>query len=130
MPLETLITPCLADFFEQVVEPLPESLFELSPKANSDTSSRADSMPIVALDTSSLPLDVLFHMSVQSSTVRFEGQQQVSIIRKRFKISKMFSEEFRSRLSSNSAVSYSDGLHLQIQRTGSISCGHLPFRDA
>lgn len=32
MPLETLITPCLADFLEQVVEPLPESLFEPSVK--------------------------------------------------------------------------------------------------
>lgn len=32
MPLETLITPCLADFLEQVVEPLPESLFESSAK--------------------------------------------------------------------------------------------------
>lgn len=32
MPLETLITPCLADFLEQVVEPLPEFLFEPSAK--------------------------------------------------------------------------------------------------
>lgn len=79
MPLETLITPCLADFLEQVVEPLPESLFEPSSKVVSDEHSNANSVPIVAIDTSSLPLDVLFHMSVQSSTIRFEGQQQVGI---------------------------------------------------
>uniref|UniRef100_A0A915E6Q2 Bridge-like lipid transfer protein family member 1 C-terminal domain-containing protein n=1 Tax=Ditylenchus dipsaci TaxID=166011 RepID=A0A915E6Q2_9BILA len=77
MPLETLITPCLADFLEQVVEPLPESLFETA-KSDSETSSNTNSLPIVAIDTSSLPLDVLFHMSVQSSSIRFEGQQQRS----------------------------------------------------
>lgn len=32
MPIETLITPCLADFLEQVVEPLSNSLFESSIK--------------------------------------------------------------------------------------------------
>ncbi|KAI1727267.1 hypothetical protein Ddc_04564 [Ditylenchus destructor] len=78
MPLETLITPCLADFLEQVVEPLPESLFEPAIKTDNETESNANSLPIVAMDTSSLPLDVLFHMSVQSSTIRFEGQQQRS----------------------------------------------------
>ncbi|KAI1727949.1 hypothetical protein DdX_00092 [Ditylenchus destructor] len=78
MPLETQITPCLADFLEQVVEPLPESLFEPAIKTDNETESNANSLPIVAMDTSSLPLDVLFHMSVQSSTIRFEGQQQRS----------------------------------------------------
>lgn len=78
MPEETLVTPILADFLEQVIEPLPESLFETA-KPESDESSVADApatVPIVAIDTSSLPLDVLFHMVVQSSTIRFEGQQQ------------------------------------------------------
>lgn len=33
---------------------------------------------IVNMDTSVIPLDVLFHLTVQSSTIRFEGQQRVS----------------------------------------------------
>lgn len=34
---------------------------------------------IVEMDTSVIPLDVLFHLTVQSSAIRFEGQQQVII---------------------------------------------------
>lgn len=49
-----------------------------------DNNLKEDTVPIVALDTSSLPLDVLFHMSVQSSTVRFEGQQQVNFLKNLF----------------------------------------------
>ena len=33
---------------------------------------------IVAIDTSALPLDFIFHLSVQSSVIRFDGQQQRS----------------------------------------------------
>lgn len=32
---------------------------------------------IVEIDTSVIPLDVLFHLTVHSSAIRFEGQQQV-----------------------------------------------------
>ncbi|KAE9555244.1 hypothetical protein FO519_001495 [Halicephalobus sp. NKZ332] len=77
MPDETLVTPNLADFLEQMIEPLPENLFETA-KQESENSSESAAVPIVTLDTSSLPLDVLFHMVVQSSRVRFEGQQQKS----------------------------------------------------
>uniref|UniRef100_A0AC35TQR5 FSA_C domain-containing protein n=1 Tax=Rhabditophanes sp. KR3021 TaxID=114890 RepID=A0AC35TQR5_9BILA len=77
MPQETLVTPLLADYFEQVVEPLPQHFFEPSnPSTHGDVLS--DGMPIVAIDTSGLPLDVLFHLNVQASTMRFEGQQQKS----------------------------------------------------
>ncbi|CEF63634.1 Fragile site-associated protein, C-terminal domain-containing protein [Strongyloides ratti] len=74
MPQETIVTPLLADYLEQVIEPLPQHFFESSSTAqHSDVLS--DGMPIVAIDTSGLPLDVLFHLNVQSSTIRFEGQQ-------------------------------------------------------
>ncbi|KAK0421995.1 hypothetical protein QR680_007305 [Steinernema hermaphroditum] len=87
MPSETLVTPHLADFLEQVVEPLPPSLFDSASmagdrivephKANSATAtSAADTVPIVAsIDTSALPIDLLFYMNVQSSSIRFEGPQ-------------------------------------------------------
>uniref|UniRef100_A0A0N4ZSK5 FSA_C domain-containing protein n=1 Tax=Parastrongyloides trichosuri TaxID=131310 RepID=A0A0N4ZSK5_PARTI len=74
MPQETKVTPLLADYLEQVIEPLPQHFFEpSSPIQHTDVLS--DGMPIVAIDTSGLPLDVLFHLNVQSSTIRFEGQQ-------------------------------------------------------
>lgn len=34
---------------------------------------------IVEMDTSVIFLDVLLHLTVQSSAIRFEGQQQVTI---------------------------------------------------
>lgn len=77
---QTIVTPALADFLEQVVEPLPESLFETSvqPSAHAERPSTEDSVPIVALDTSVLPLDVFFHLTVYSSVIRFEGGDQRS----------------------------------------------------
>uniref|UniRef100_A0A1I7XZZ8 FSA_C domain-containing protein n=1 Tax=Steinernema glaseri TaxID=37863 RepID=A0A1I7XZZ8_9BILA len=87
MPSETLVTPHLADFLEQVVEPLPPSLFDSasmagdrapeSSKMEVNTARAAvDTVPIVAsIDTSTLPIDLLFYMNVQSSTIRFEGPQ-------------------------------------------------------
>ncbi|KAI6182660.1 FSA-C domain-containing protein [Aphelenchoides bicaudatus] len=77
---QTLVTPALADFLEQVVEPLPESLFETTVQApaNANQSTNEDSVPIVALDTSTLPLDVFFHLTVYSSVIRFEGNDQRS----------------------------------------------------
>ncbi|CAD5207349.1 unnamed protein product [Bursaphelenchus okinawaensis] len=75
----TLVTPALADFLEQVVEPLPDELFELQTTQNqSHVQEQDDGVPIVVLDTSGLPLDVFFHMTVYSSVIRFEGQQQRS----------------------------------------------------
>lgn len=76
---QTLVTPSLADFLEQVVEPLPESLFETSAQPSSSNQQMTDEdsvAPIVALDTSVLPLDVFFHMTVYSSVIRFEGGEQ------------------------------------------------------
>lgn len=77
---QTLVTPALADFFEQVVEPLPESLFETSvqPPTHDERPNNEDSVPIVAMDTSVLPLDVFFHLTVYSSVIRFEGGDQRS----------------------------------------------------
>uniref|UniRef100_A0A158R4Y4 FSA_C domain-containing protein n=1 Tax=Syphacia muris TaxID=451379 RepID=A0A158R4Y4_9BILA len=78
MPQESLITPSLADYLEQLLEPFPHSNFfestsYLSTKVQDGDGS--SEVPIVEMDTSSLPIDVLFHLVVQSSTVRFEGQQ-------------------------------------------------------
>ncbi|VDK42972.1 unnamed protein product [Gongylonema pulchrum] len=79
MPQESLITPQLADFFEQMLETIPENYVNSSVNVAKvdDAEDAADSdVPIVEIDTSAIPLDVLFHLIVQSSTIRFEGQQQ------------------------------------------------------
>lgn len=70
----------MADFLEQVVEPLPESLFETSvqPSTQNQQPSNDDTVPIVAMDTSVLPLDIFFHMNVFSSIIRFEGGEHRS----------------------------------------------------
>ncbi|EJW79808.1 hypothetical protein WUBG_09283, partial [Wuchereria bancrofti] len=78
MPQESLITPHLADFLEQMFATIPEnninSLLNLS---NLDQNEMTDyDVSIVEMDTSVIPLDVLFHLTVQSSAIRFEGQQQ------------------------------------------------------
>uniref|UniRef100_F1KPJ4 Bridge-like lipid transfer protein family member 1 C-terminal domain-containing protein n=1 Tax=Ascaris suum TaxID=6253 RepID=F1KPJ4_ASCSU len=81
MPQESLVTPHLADFVEQMLEPLPESnVFGSSVNLSTVNQSEVgeSDVPIVEMDTSALPLDVLFHLTVQSSTVRFEGHQQRS----------------------------------------------------
>ncbi|KHN73253.1 Uncharacterized protein Tcan_11964, partial [Toxocara canis] len=88
MPQESLVTPHLADFVEQMLEPLPESnvfgssinlsTMNRSEMGGSDEPIVESDVPIVEMDTSVLPLDVLFHLTVQSSTIRFEGHQQRS----------------------------------------------------
>ncbi|VDN01800.1 unnamed protein product [Thelazia callipaeda] len=78
MPQESLITPHLADFLEQMLETVPENNVSSSiniSKMNMDERYDSD-VPIVEIDTSAIPLDVLVHLTVQSSTIRFEGQQQ------------------------------------------------------
>uniref|UniRef100_A0A1I7W8X0 FSA_C domain-containing protein n=1 Tax=Heterorhabditis bacteriophora TaxID=37862 RepID=A0A1I7W8X0_HETBA len=78
MPSETLVTPHLADYFEQVLEPLPVSSAFPSVSVRSFHEPQEGMSNIVAIDTSVLPLDVLFYLTVQSSTIRFDGQQQRS----------------------------------------------------
>ncbi|VDK65860.1 unnamed protein product [Onchocerca ochengi] len=75
MPQESLITPHIADFLEQMFGTIPEN--SVNSSLNVDQNEMIDSdVSIVEMDTSVIPLDVLFYLSVQSSTVRFEGQQQ------------------------------------------------------
>uniref|UniRef100_A0A158Q731 FSA_C domain-containing protein n=1 Tax=Elaeophora elaphi TaxID=1147741 RepID=A0A158Q731_9BILA len=78
MPQESLITPHIADFFEQVFATIPENNVNSSlDLSNMDQNEVNDSdVSIVEMDTSVIPLDVLFHLTVQSSAIRFEGQQQ------------------------------------------------------
>ncbi|MCP9260407.1 DNA mismatch repair protein Msh6 [Dirofilaria immitis] len=78
MPQESLITPHLADFLEQMFETIPENNVNSSlDLSNMDQNEMIDSdVSIVEMDTSVIPLDVLFHLTVQSSAIRFEGQQQ------------------------------------------------------
>ncbi|CAJ0604609.1 unnamed protein product [Cylicocyclus nassatus] len=77
MPTETVVTPHLADYLEQVLDPLPIS-------SGATVTSVPSAEPqegvahIVGMDTSALPIDVLFFLTVQSSTIRFDGQQQRS----------------------------------------------------
>ncbi|VDO71023.1 unnamed protein product, partial [Onchocerca flexuosa] len=78
MPQESLITPHIADFLEQMFETIPESNINSSLNlSNIDQNEMINSdVSIVEMDTSVIPLDVLFYLTVQSSTIRFEGQQQ------------------------------------------------------
>ncbi|VDO08844.1 unnamed protein product, partial [Brugia timori] len=79
MPQESLITPHLADFLEQMFATIPENNINSSLNlSNLDQNEMTDyDVSIVEMDTSVIPLDVLFHLTVQSSAIRFEGQQQV-----------------------------------------------------
>uniref|UniRef100_A0A8L7TDP8 FSA_C domain-containing protein n=1 Tax=Brugia malayi TaxID=6279 RepID=A0A8L7TDP8_BRUMA len=78
MPQESLITPHLADFLEQMFATIPENNINSSLNlSNLDQNEMTDyDVSIVEMDTSVIPLDVLFHLTVQSSAIRFEGQQQ------------------------------------------------------
>uniref|UniRef100_A0A0K0DNK6 FSA_C domain-containing protein n=1 Tax=Angiostrongylus cantonensis TaxID=6313 RepID=A0A0K0DNK6_ANGCA len=78
MPTETVVTPHLADYLEQVLEPLPISSGATVTSAPSVTEAQEGMSHIVGMDTSVLPMDVLFFLTVQSSTIRFDGQQQRS----------------------------------------------------
>ncbi|CAJ0955025.1 unnamed protein product, partial [Mesorhabditis belari] len=84
MPTETVVRPHLADFLEQVLEPLPNTsglMFRsssISTIQESINSTDSVSAPIVSIDTSALPLDIILYLTIQSSTFRFEGQQQRS----------------------------------------------------
>ncbi|VDM59518.1 unnamed protein product [Angiostrongylus costaricensis] len=76
MPTETVVTPHLADYLEQVLEPLPISSGATVTSAPSVNETQEGMSHIVGMDTSVLPMDVLFFLTVQSSTIRFDGQQQ------------------------------------------------------
>ncbi|CAD6189799.1 unnamed protein product [Caenorhabditis auriculariae] len=81
MPTETVVTPHLATYLEQVLEPLPpSSVFRSSQADPENEQSRANSPVshdnnIVAMDTAALPMDVMFYLDVQSSTIRFDGKK-------------------------------------------------------
>ncbi|CAI4230279.1 unnamed protein product [Auanema sp. JU1783] len=78
MPSETVVTPHLADYVEQVLEPLPV-FTEMRAESMESLGDSPETMNnIVGIDTSVLPIDVLFYLTVQSSTIRFDGQQQKS----------------------------------------------------
>ncbi|PIO56307.1 hypothetical protein TELCIR_22294 [Teladorsagia circumcincta] len=78
MPTETVVTPHLADYLEQVLEPLPISSGATVTSVPSVAEQQEGVAHIVGMDTSALPIDVLFFLTVQSSTIRFDGQQQRS----------------------------------------------------
>ncbi|KAJ1353025.1 hypothetical protein KIN20_009565 [Parelaphostrongylus tenuis] len=78
MPTETVVTPHLADYLEQVLDPLPISSGATVTSAPTVNETQEGMSHIVGMDTSVLPMDVLFFLTVQSSTIRFDGQQQRS----------------------------------------------------
>ncbi|CAI5438694.1 unnamed protein product [Caenorhabditis angaria] len=87
MPTETVVTPHLATYLEQVLEPLPPSaVFRSENVGNSQNVSTVvqkedannDVHNIVAIDTAALPIDFVLYLDVQSSTIRFDGKQQTS----------------------------------------------------
>ncbi|XGW26571.1 hypothetical protein V3C99_007295 [Haemonchus contortus] len=78
MPTETVVTPHLADYLEQMLEPLPISSGATVTSVPSTGEQQEGVAHIVGMDTSALPIDVLFFLTVQSSTIRFDGQQQRS----------------------------------------------------
>ncbi|CAO4360577.1 unnamed protein product [Caenorhabditis nigoni] len=86
MPKETVVTPHLATYLEQVLEPLPPSAVFQSQNTTREASVIDDGKGegsnevhnIVAMDTAAFPIDFVFYLDVQSSTIRFDGKQPTS----------------------------------------------------
>ncbi|CTQ86404.1 Bridge-like lipid transfer protein family member 1 C-terminal domain-containing protein [Caenorhabditis elegans] len=86
MPSETVVTPHLATYFEQVLEPLPPSAVFQSQNNTREASVPDDGKGdannevhnIMAMDTAAFPIDFVFYLDVQSSTIRFDGKQPTS----------------------------------------------------
>uniref|UniRef100_A0A183CPI7 SHR-BD domain-containing protein n=1 Tax=Globodera pallida TaxID=36090 RepID=A0A183CPI7_GLOPA len=85
MPLTTLITPALIDFLDQTLDPLTSTIFDKSSvqKASSEIGSfdgkKLDpAVELIAIDRLGLSFDLILHVSVQASSLRFEGRQQKS----------------------------------------------------
>lgn len=86
MPEETVVTPHLATYLEQVLEPLPPSAVFQSQNNTRETSIMDDGKGegnnevhnIVAMDTAAFPIDFVFYLDVQSSKIRFDGKQPTS----------------------------------------------------
>lgn len=80
MPNETVVTPHLATYLEQVLEPLPAGTSLLrsqtleTEKPDQPDTKNEDVNNIVAMDTAALPIDVVLLLDVQSSTIRFDGK--------------------------------------------------------
>ncbi|KAF1770324.1 hypothetical protein GCK72_002142 [Caenorhabditis remanei] len=86
MPNETVVTPHLATYLEQVLEPLPPSAVFQSQNNTREASVVDDGKGeasnevhnIVAMDTAAFPIDFVFYLDVQSSSIRFDGKQPTS----------------------------------------------------
>uniref|UniRef100_A0A8R1HHP8 FSA_C domain-containing protein n=2 Tax=Caenorhabditis japonica TaxID=281687 RepID=A0A8R1HHP8_CAEJA len=83
MPTETVVTPHLATYLEQVLEPLPPSAVlnhtkEVSAVDDGKNEANHEVHNIVAMDTAAFPIDFVFYLDVQSSTIRFDGKQPTS----------------------------------------------------
>ncbi|CAI2304685.1 unnamed protein product [Caenorhabditis sp. 36 PRJEB53466] len=86
MPTETVVTPHLATYLEQVLEPLPPSAVFHSQNLTQEASIVDDGKNdanhevhnIVAMDTAAFPIDFVLYLDVQSSTIRFDGKQPTS----------------------------------------------------
>uniref|UniRef100_A0A914HX46 Bridge-like lipid transfer protein family member 1 C-terminal domain-containing protein n=1 Tax=Globodera rostochiensis TaxID=31243 RepID=A0A914HX46_GLORO len=85
MPLTTLITPALIDFLDQTLDPLTSTIFDKSSiqKASSEIGSFDEkkldpAVELIAIDRLGLSFDLILHVSVQASSLRFEGRQQKS----------------------------------------------------
>ncbi|KAM3727455.1 Bridge-like lipid transfer protein family member [Dirofilaria immitis] len=73
MPEETALTPLVADFFQQILETLPQHIPQQS-ENESDTFSMADTESL--LFDSKLMINMLLSITIQSSSLRFEAHQQ------------------------------------------------------
>uniref|UniRef100_A0A915PXW3 Bridge-like lipid transfer protein family member 1 C-terminal domain-containing protein n=1 Tax=Setaria digitata TaxID=48799 RepID=A0A915PXW3_9BILA len=75
MPEETALTPLIADFFQQLLETLPQHLPQ-QVESESDTSSMADTESLLTGIESKLMINILLSVIIQSSALRFEAHQQ------------------------------------------------------
>uniref|UniRef100_A0A1I7VWA9 FSA_C domain-containing protein n=1 Tax=Loa loa TaxID=7209 RepID=A0A1I7VWA9_LOALO len=75
MPEETGLTPLVADFFQQLLENLPQH-FPQQSENESDTFSMADTESLLTCIHSKLMINILLSITIQSSSLRFEAHQQ------------------------------------------------------
>ncbi|VIO89935.1 Uncharacterized protein BM_BM1560 [Brugia malayi] len=75
MPEETALTPIIADFFQQLLENLPQK-FPQQSENESDTISMTDTESLLTCIHSKLMINILLSITIQSSSLRFEAHQQ------------------------------------------------------
>ncbi|CAG9532925.1 unnamed protein product [Cercopithifilaria johnstoni] len=75
MPEETALTPLVADFFQQLLENLPQHIHQPS-ENKSEIFNLSETEPLLIWIHSKLMINILLSITIQSSSLRFEANQQ------------------------------------------------------